>query len=314
MATTGKNGGSTIFWIIGGLVVIAGGVGAYFLLRKPKEETTSGDDDTDSDNSSGSDSGSDSGSSSGSSSVTYTAPAELNTTDKIKAFQDWMDAQGKGWIMDKNTGKWKLLNKGAGYGNYGKSTDAVWKVYGVAYLKSLSTSSTSTSSSNSNSTTDNTDSSSDITTIINFSTGTKAEKSYLSKTNADFVSTWAKAIKDKKRAFIWANQVYRTWTGDKILDTNPINATYYTKVSGLIAKTSPDDSASAFNVSKGTNLGKITSIDYNKGLWLYAPNSGKVYKWYKIGSVTTKKPSSSFEGFTDEVEFASFDNNFDLNL
>ena len=46
MATTGKNGGSTIFWIIGGLVVIAGGVGAYFLLRKPKEETGSETNDS----------------------------------------------------------------------------------------------------------------------------------------------------------------------------------------------------------------------------------------------------------------------------
>lgn len=300
MATTGKKGGSTIFWIIGGLVVIAGGVGAYFLLRKPKEETTSGDDDTDSDNSSGSSSGS----------VTYTAPAELNTTDKIKAFQDWMDAQGKGWIMDKNTGKWKLLNKGAGYGNYGKSTDAVWKVYGVAYLKSLKTPSATTKPVS----TLNTDSPSDISTIINFSTGTKAEKSFLSKTNADFVSAWAKAIKDKKSAFIWANQVYRTKTGDKVLDNNPINATYYTKVSGRIAKTSPDDSASAYLVGKGDNLGKVTAFDYNNGLWLYAPNSGNVYKWYKIDTITTKKPSSSFEGLTDEVEFASFDSNFDLNL
>ena len=309
MATTGKNGGSTIFWIIGGLVVIAGGVGAYFLLRKPKEETGSETNDSET-----KDSGNTNTNSTSSGSSDISVPSELDSEDKIKAFQDWMDKEGKGWIL-KN-GKYVFLNKGAGYGNFGKSTNAVWKVYGSAYLKSLSTSSTSTSSSSStsNSTTDNTDSSSDITTIINFSTGTKAEKSYLSKTNADFVSTWAKAIKDKKRAFIWANQVYRTWTGDKILDTNPINATYYTKVSGLIAKTSPDDSASAFNVSKGTNLGKITSIDYNKGLWLYAPNSGKVYKWYKIGSVTTKKPSSSFEGFTDEVEFASFDNNFDLNL
>jgi hypothetical protein len=302
MATTGKNGGSKIFWIIGGLVVIAGGVGAYFLLRKPKEETGSEETNTDSDNNS------DLGLGLSSASATYTAPAELNTTDKIKAFQDWMDAQGKGWVLVN--GKYKLLNKGAGYGTYGKNTDAVWKVYGVAYLKSLKTPSATTKPVSSL----NTDSPSDISTIINFSTGTKAEKSSLSKANADFVSTWAKAIKDKKSAFIWANQVYRTKTGDKILDSNPINVNYYTKVSGRIAKTSPDDSASAYLVGKGTNLGKVTALDYNNGLWLYAPNSGNVYKWYKIDTITTKKPSSSFEGFTDEVEFASFDSNFDLNL
>ena len=299
-----NKGSSKLIWIIGGLIVVAGGVGAYFLLRKPKEETTSGDDDTDSDNSS------DLGLGLSSGSATYTAPAELNTTDKIKAFQDWMDAQGKGWIMDKNTGKWKLLNKGAGYGTYGKNTDAVWKVYGVDYLKSLKTPSDTTKPVSSL----NTDSPSDISTIINFSTGTKAEKSSLSKANDDFVKTWAKAIRSKKKAFIWANQVYKTSTGDKVLDTNPINVNYYAKISGCISKTSPDDSALAYNVAKGTDLGKVRGISYNNGLWLYAPDSGLLYKWYKIGTITTKKPSSSFEGFTDEVEFASFDSNFDLNL
>jgi len=293
-----NKGSSKLIWIIGGLIVVAGGVGAYLLLRKPKEETGSEETDTDSDNNSGS--------GSGSASVTYTAPAELNTTDKIKAFQDWMDVQGKGWIMDKNTGKWKLLNKGAGYGTYGKNTDAVWKVYGVDYLKSLKTPSDTPKTV--------TDSSSDISTIINFSTGTKAEKSSLSKANDDFVKTWAKAIRNKKKAFIWQNQVYRTWTGDKVLDTNPINVNYYAKISGSISKTSPDDSAPAYNVAKGTDLGKVRAISYNNGLWLYAPNSGLLYKWYKIDTITTKKPSSSFEGFTDEVEFASFDSNFDLNL
>ena len=114
-----NKGSSNLVWIIGGFLVVAGGIGAYLLLRKPKggEETN-----TDSNNDSGSE---------------YTAPKELNTTKKIKAFQDWMDEQGKGWIMDKNTGKWKLLNQGAGYGTYGKNTDAVWKVFGVTYLKSL---------------------------------------------------------------------------------------------------------------------------------------------------------------------------------
>ncbi len=36
MATTGKTGGSSIIWIVGGLIVIAGGIGAFFLLKKPK--------------------------------------------------------------------------------------------------------------------------------------------------------------------------------------------------------------------------------------------------------------------------------------
>ncbi len=128
-----KKGGSKMFWIIGGLVVIAGGIGAYFLLRKPKgkdgesfDESETGGDETGGDETGG-----------GQTSVSnvLTTPQELNSTDKIKAFQDWMDAQGKGWIQ--KDGKWVLLNKGAGYGNYGKSTNAVWKVYGKQYLDAV---------------------------------------------------------------------------------------------------------------------------------------------------------------------------------
>jgi hypothetical protein len=305
MATTGKKGGSKMIWIIGGLIVIAGGIGAYFLLRKPKEEKGSGDTDTNTDtNTDTKDVSSNLGS--GTPAKSYTAPAELDSTDKIKAFQDWMDKQGKGWI--EKDGKWVLLNKGAGYGNYGKSTDAVWKVYGKDYVKSAST-----SASDKPATASATSLSKDIDTIIGFSTGTKAEKSYLSKTNAEFVSTWAKAVRNSKRAFIWANQVYRTKTGDKILEYNPIGTKFYSKIGGSIAKTSPSDSASAYFVAKGTDLGKAKNVDYNNGLWLYLPDSGVVYKWYKIDYVSRTK-SSSFEGITDEVEFANFDNNLDLNL
>ena len=112
-----------IILIVGSILVVAGGIGAYFLLRQPRGEKADGeegkDKDVDDDNSSND------------SLENY----KLDTVEKIKAFQDWMDAQGKGWIL-KN-GKWLLLNKGAGYGNYGSNTDRVWKVYGSAYLKSL---------------------------------------------------------------------------------------------------------------------------------------------------------------------------------
>jgi hypothetical protein len=238
--------------------------------------------------------------------VSYTAPAELNTTDKIKAFQDWMDKEGKGWI--NKDGKWVLLNKGAGYGNYGKSTDAVWKVYGKKYLDSLK------AGTKTNTSTATTTLSKDIDTIIKSSTGTKAEKTYLQKTNADFVSSWANAIRNNKRVFIWANQVYRTKTGDKVLEYNPLGANFYAKLGGEIAKTTANDSASAYWVAKGTNLGKPSNIDFNNGVWLYLPEKSSIYKWYKIDYISKTKPTSSFEGMTDELEFANFDNNLDLNL
>ncbi len=70
-----------LFWIIGGAVLLAGGVGAYFLLRKGKDEEEEVEVATEEIKEQ----------ESSNSSKTYTAPAELNSTDKIKAFQDWMD-------------------------------------------------------------------------------------------------------------------------------------------------------------------------------------------------------------------------------
>ena len=311
MATTGKagkKGGSKMIWIIGGLIVIAGGIGAYFLLRKPKDETGTGNEDKPKDETDTTDNKSISqGSTQDYSTPSYTAPAELNSTDKIKAFQDWMDKQGKGWVQ--KDGKWLLLNKGAGYGNYGKSTDAVWKVYGKDYLASVKAgTSNDKPKDDSKSTLEK-----DIATIVKTSTGTKAEKSYLQKTNSDFVNTWAKAIRNSKKAFIWANQVYRTKTGDKVLEYNPIGVKHYAKITGRIAKLSASDSADATKVYKGTDLGKVKAVDYNNGLWFYAPDESTFYKWYKA-DYTSRSKSSSFEGITDEVEFANFDNNLDLNL
>lgn len=301
-------GGSKMFWIIGGLIVVAGSVGAYFLLRKPKDENKGEGDtdtDTDTDTKKDDDKKDDSGGSGGAT-ATYTAPSDLNDSTKIKAFQDWMDVQGKGWIQ--KDGKWVLLNKGAGYGNYRKSTDAVWKVYGKDYLKSLSNTTSTTPVST-------TDLSKNIELIVKNATGTKSDKSTLLKSNTDFVNTWAKAFLDRNTAFIWANQVYRTKSGDKVLEYNPIGVKHYAKITGKIAKLRADDSADASSVDKGTDLGKIEGVKYNKGaLWLYAPNESYLYKWYKSDYVTKTK-SSSFMGSDMDLDmFASFDNNLDLNL
>ncbi len=188
MATTGKNGGSTIFWIIGGLVVIAGGVGAYFLLRKPKEGTgdskkkgtenkkpsttnttttttisdspstsvstaTSTDSpSTDSPSTSGSTATNTSGStatSTSGSTATSTGNVgsfSLNTTTRIKAFQDWMDVNKPLWVLDN--GKYKNLRKGTksepnrhingrGYGSNGTNTQRAWKLFGAEYVRKL---------------------------------------------------------------------------------------------------------------------------------------------------------------------------------
>ena len=144
-----KKGGSKIFWIIGGLVVIAGGVGAYFLLRKPKDQQSNdetGDDVTNGDETSGGSTGASVGGFATGGGGTFTAPRELNTTDKIKAFQDWLDNNKPCWLQDTD-GKYKNLSKnvgqcdrnigGKGYGTYGKNTANAWKTFGKEYLNQV---------------------------------------------------------------------------------------------------------------------------------------------------------------------------------
>lgn len=291
---TGK-GGSTMFWIIGSLIVVAGGIGAYFLLRKPKEdneENTKKDADV---NTGGV------GGEYGGGSVTpsvekkeYTFP--FKTTEKGNKF--------RAWVIKKDPAFAKSIDLDA-TGQLNSYVQKAWDKYGQEYSASLKGTSDK-------SVEETTGLSKDIETIMNNAVGTKSEKTYLLKGNTDFVKTWAKAIRNKITAFEWYNQIYRTYTGDRVLDYNPINVIHYAKIDGNIAKSTADDDASAYNVEKGTNLGKVTAIKYNKGLWLYAPEESTFFKWYKSNNVTRIKPTSNFEGINDVVEFSSFDDNLDL--
>jgi hypothetical protein len=295
-----KGKSSVGFWVLISTLLVGGGIGAYFLFRKPKDELN-GNDESDKDESE----------SSYSTSFTPTskptAPAELNTTAKIKAFQDWMDNEGKGWIL--KDGKWGFLNKGAGYGNYGKSTDAVWKVYGKDYLKSLSPTSTPTSTS----TQTETALSKDIDLIIKNATGKNSEKNYLLKASSEYVKKWANAIRNKRKAFIWANQVYRTFTGTRVLNYDPINKIHYAKKSGYLAHKDINSKSGSGSRVKGNSIGKVTDVTFNREVWLYVADGG-FNKWYKANDVTVVNPKSSFEGGKNNLEFSSFDNNLDLNL
>jgi hypothetical protein len=293
MAKATKKSGSKIFWIIGGLVVIAGGIGAYFLLRKPKEEENNNDTD---DKKPQSDINS-VGGVGNSASPKINAPKELSSKEKIESFQDY--------VLDVKKDKTILGNAGAD-GIWGKNSQNAWDKYGSDYLKSLIPASKIEPQLEK-----------DIETIIKFSTGTKADKTYLRKTNSDFVSNWAKAVRNNKRVFLWANQFYRTKTGDKILEYNPIGKVYYASKTGMFAKNEANNNASAVNLSKGTNLGKASAVDFDgKYVFIYFPEKagGGYSKWIYESAITSKKPSSSFSGITDELEFANFDNNLDLNL
>jgi hypothetical protein len=117
--------------LIGGSLVVIGGVAYYFLKKRKEAKNYDESEETvivtplvESTPVGG-----------GSTTVTQPSsdvPAELNTTDKIKAFQDFMDGLGP-WVKGANN-KYVLLNKGNGYGNYGPSTKAAFNVYKDLYV------------------------------------------------------------------------------------------------------------------------------------------------------------------------------------
>jgi hypothetical protein len=47
--------------------------------------------------------------------------------DNVKHFQDWLDSKNLMWVNGNN------LNKGPGYGNFGKFTERYWKMYSYVY-------------------------------------------------------------------------------------------------------------------------------------------------------------------------------------
>jgi len=295
-------GGSKMFWIIGSLIVVAGSVGAYFLLRKPKEEK--GADDTNTDTNS--DEKQITETILGSDKKTYTAPSELNSTDKIKAFQDWMDAQGKGWV-NKN-GKWVLLNKGAGYGNYGKSTDAVWKVYGSEYLKSLKNPVTENK-------TDKPDAE-DIKTILGYANG--RTKKGLSTYPKDYIKDWANAIRKGLTTHTWSNQVYSTKNGQVLVKYNPRDYNHYITKKGQYFKETSSLNSKSYGTTIGVDLGKVGDVAQkfdskgNSFLMYWIPSK---QLWIYSNATSKTKPSSSFSGNEMDLDmFSTFDNNLDLNL
>ena len=272
---TGKKGGSKMFWIIGGLVLIAGGVGAYFLLRKPKDESNTNTDTSDDGDK---DKSTDGGGNVGSVSSSVSAPAELNTTDKIKAFQDWMDKEGKGWI--EKDGKWVLLNKGAGYGNYGKSTDAVWKVYGKQYLDAVKSGS------------------SDVPAKLKPFVDRKviSAKDIKSSSFGKFVPYSYKSPNGNTFTFNFLENGYF-----KVLYPKNL-ADQYNKT--IAYEGSFEDGGRTMKIKKD-------SYGFDKKDF-----TGTTIKTSSLPSTASKlfQSKSSFTGITDELEFVNFDNNLDLNL
>lgn len=124
--------------LISGSILVIGGV-AYWLWKQHKKKLEEQRQQQEQDNKP--QVGPSPGAVVPSPSAQIVVPTELNSVDKIKAFQDWMDANGKGWIVGADgkyytNGKPNLLNKGKGYGTFGKSTSAVWNFYKNDFLSS----------------------------------------------------------------------------------------------------------------------------------------------------------------------------------
>lgn len=288
-------------WIIASIVLIGGGIGAYFLLRKPKKDGEDEDaykEEEDADKTIV-----------GVGDTKFETPKELDSEDKIKAFQDWMDAQGKPWI--KVNDKYVMLNKGVGYGNYGKSTDAVWKVFGKDYLAKKGVTPTIKPS------LENKDksSSADVKAILKYAKGvTEAGLNLLSKSQA---KSWADAIKNGKTIYLFNNKVYSTIYGDKILDYNPLNKKHYTSKEGLFYKETSQLDSKGFNSSIGRDLGKVGSIVYRldskgNGVTLFWMPDAEL--WIFASATSTTKPTSSFSGVKYEPFSNMIGESFDLSI
>jgi hypothetical protein len=209
-------------------------------------------------------------------------PPELNTPEKIKAFQDYMDTVGV-WVKGDD-GKYKKLLKGNGYGVCGKNTQLAWKTYGTPYQQTQAPSDEANTkpviSENLKK---------DIDTVVAMGVGEKAKRGYLesgidAQSKKDWVSSWARALRANKAdpakgtTFVWNTGgqdwgLYEAYSGTKVLGFNPTDrkpkplseAYFYEK---------PEVSSFSFVQATGNNAGTVKGYQYNnktKKLWLYIP-------------------------------------------
>lgn len=126
--------------LIGGSLVVIGGVIYYFYYQSKLSVNDSDDENDDTppaDESTPGNVATTPGTTPGTT-PTQSLPVELNSADKVKRFQDFMDSIGS-WVKGTD-GKYKKLNKGTGYGIAGPSTRTAFNVYGDLYRVYLLTS------------------------------------------------------------------------------------------------------------------------------------------------------------------------------
>ena len=273
------NKGAKVGLVIALFVLV--GVGGYYgykMLYKPKNEDE--DNDGGSVDGGGGDSGGGSVDGLGSGGATsYTFP--FTTTEEGNKFRAWVNTNYPTYAREID------LDVSGGLNSY---VEKAWKKYGAEYTKSSGGVLSKVDDA-------------DIKTIQSFAVkGSGADKSsdaYLKSTNPSFVKKWASRIRDKASAFEWANQVYRSKTGDLLLNWNPLKTTMYIKESGKNLREYPNQTSTTYEREKGYELGKGGSFAHDGTYtYIYLPYEKK---WVNSMRVTRTKLS-----FTGDIEFEQF--------
>lgn len=279
---TGKS--NKWLWIVGSLILVGGGIGAYFLLRKPKEDAETDEGDTDL----GAGAGTDAGNIGSGSVQTKQFTFPFTTTEEGNKF--------RAWVIKKDPAFAKSIDLDA-TGSLNSYVQKAWDKYGKEYTESQKPTTTTTTTNKVAPSKD------DIKIIVSKGTGSNAEESWLNKRDASFVKAWANAWRNKNstKGFTWANQIYSMKTGNKLLTYNPIGLSHEVNKSGQIAKAEPNWGSSAVYVPKGLKVGKARAykIDEDENIWLYFPDNGGSYKW-GVAKYFNRISSSSFDGMGDQ--------------
>lgn len=277
---TGKS--NKWLWIVGSLILVGGGIGAYFLLRKPKEDAETDEGDTDL----GAGAGAGAGNIGGGSVQTKQFTFPFTTTEEGNKF--------RAWVIKKDPAFAKSIDLDA-TGSLNSYVQKAWDKYGKEYTESQKTTTTTTT------TNKVAPSKEDIKVVVSKGTGSRAEESWLKQREASFVKAWADAWRNKNttNGFTWANQIYSMKTGNRMLEYNPIGLSHETNTSGSIAKADPYNNSSAVYVGKGLKVGKARAYKISDGnIWLYFPDNGGSYKW-GVAKYFDRLSKSSFDGMGD---------------
>lgn len=242
--------------IIWSSIAVIAGIGGYFLFNYFKKKREEG---------SGSDSGTPTPETPTPSPVVPISNPDVasdrpTSKEDITAFQQYVIN-----VKKDNT----ILGKSGADGVWGSKSQSAWDKYGSDYKKSTTPANDKELERSFN-------------LILAEATGAKAKRSYLEKASVSFVKKWAQMIDADKKAFTWGSKTWRTKTGEKLLDFDPILMTVKTNPNGIFAYEFASKNSAKTGISGNKNVGKVRSITFDgETVWFYLPDGGGNYKWGK---------------------------------